>query len=72
MPPKKLTAKQTRRKVWDGKLKKTSGGLEIHQLKLNSGGRIVSVKASNKAKDLQNLGLKRLTRPKGKFVAVRS
>ena len=46
-----------RAKVWHGNLDKTSGGLKKEDLMMNSNGKIVSKKASKRAKKNKNLGV---------------
>lgn len=71
----------SRAQVMHGTAKKTSGGLKKGDLKRNSGGDIVSVKKSDKAKRTENPTLKlwrssvkkayEMPKYKGKFVLIK-
>ena len=47
---------QARREVWEGTRSRTLGGLSKKDLTRNTKGKIVSIRKSNKAKELKNLG----------------
>ncbi|KAK9845140.1 hypothetical protein WJX74_011075 [Apatococcus lobatus] len=56
MSPGKLRAVGTRAQVWHGMARHTSGNLTKADLKKNRSGRIVSVRASERASREQRLG----------------
>ena len=53
---KEVKAVGSRAEVWHGNAKHTSGGLTKSQLKKNKHGKIVSKKASTRARTAKNLG----------------
>lgn len=65
--PKKVRAVGSRAQVWHGMARHTSGNLTKADLKKNRAGRIVSVKASDRAASEKRLQKAGYTTQKGEF-----
>ena len=62
----------SRRQVFNGSARQTSGGLRKNNLKMNKWGRIVSARLSNLAKKQKHLEKAGYTAKKGKFGYVKT
>ena len=62
----------SRRQVYNGSARQTSGGLRKSDLKMNKWGRIVSARLSNLAKKQKHLEKAGYTAKKGKFGYVKT